>query len=260
MLCGINKGTRLSRFLLGSSKKYVAGVKLGVQTDTLDITGVVTETFPSAVIDGISLDRINDVIEVFKGVQMQHPPVYSALKHKGKPLYKLAREGTPVRKPPRSIEIHSIELKSLDKPYMTIYVHCSAGTYIRSLAHDIGQKLGCGALLQSLRRVETSNFSVDAAVSLEKFECMEQEDAFKCIIPMTEAISHMPTINADPEMMTQLKFGRPFRPADDFSSDDEICRHELTYFKVVDSDGNLAAIVEYDREIDSYNYSCVFVN
>ncbi len=222
MLCGINKGTRISRFLLGSSKSYIAGITLGTETDTLDATGTVINQSPPDIIEAISPEKILKILDAFRGVQMQHPPVYSALKHKGKPLYKLAREGRPIQKPPRKIEIHSLELKIIDKPCVTLHVHCSSGTYIRSLAHDMGQKLGCGAMLSSLRRTETCGVNIASAIPLARLETMGREEALRHVIPMAETLSFMPAIHADAEMLMQVKFGRPFRapsPSDLFSSD-----------------------------------------
>ncbi len=226
MLCGINKGTKLSRFLLASSKSYIADVELGRETDTLDVTGNIVKQFSYRDIDDISHEKIISVIDLFKGVQMQHPPVYSALKHNGKPLYQLAREGHPVQKPPRKIEIHSINIESINKPCITISVQCSSGTYIRSLAHDMGRELGCGALLSSLRRTETCGFSIDNAVSLAQLEAMSREDALNYVIPMADVLSFMPVIHADTELMTQIKFGRPFIPNNGHVKSPDTTNHE----------------------------------
>ncbi len=299
MLCGIGKGTKLSRFLLGSSKRYVAGVTLGVETDTLDVTGAIVAKAPSERVDSITLSDIDDLLHEFRGEQMQHPPVYSALKHQGKPLYQLAREGRPVQKPPRPIEIHGLELFSFSNPHLTISVHCSAGTYIRSLAHDMGKRLGCGALLSSLRRTETCGFSVDAAIPLDHLENMERADTVDTLVPMAEALSFMPAIYADETLMTAVKFGRPFHPAascgdgmqpagsgkkENFSivetiqekhhksgSDEHRNEHvdphlslnrkpDPIYYRVIDDVGNLAAVVALNQMTGQYDYCCVLVN
>ena len=299
MLCGIGKGTKLSRFLLGSSKKYVAGVTLGVETDTLDVTGTVVAENPANSVEPITLSDIDDLLHKFRGQQMQHPPIYSALKHQGKPLYQLAREGRPVQKPPRRIEIHALELLSFSNPHLTLLVHCSAGTYIRSLAYDMGKHLGCGAMLSSLRRTETCGFSVDGAIPLDHLENMARAEAFDALIPMAEALSFMPAIYANDALMTAVKFGRPFHPTGP-------CGHEMQpfcsekkencsipesiqerdykdgagenrkgsmdphfsptrasdpiYYRVLDDAGHLIAVVALNQMVGRYDYCCVLVN
>lgn len=289
MLCGINKGTRLSQFFLGSSKRYIAEVALGIETDTQDFTGNTIKKCDPAALTALPHETILEVIDKFLGPQMQHPPVYSALKHNGKPLYQLAREGHPVQKPPRKIEIYSIEVQqiqemseseSLSTISVTMSVHCSSGTYIRSLAHDIGQRLGCGASLASLRRTETQGFSIDHAIALSKLEQMGQEEVFDRIIPMGETLPFMPAIYADDTLMDKVRFGRPFflekNPFSDSlllteptSSTDAFVPSKVSqpsnlnrsrYMRVIDRCGQLAAIVQYDIDLDKYDYCCVFAN
>lgn len=318
MLCGINKGTKLSRFFLGGSKHYIAEVALGIETDTQDYTGQIIDRCNPLLLNTITNEKIIETVVKFKGIQMQKPPVYSALKHNGKPLYQLAREGRPIQKPPRSIEIHSISVHSIrtiskpeflesDPGYLeniltseptglsttqclsklkcseylaiTISIHCSSGTYIRSLAHDIGQRLGCGGCLSSLRRTETCGFSIDDAISLSQFEDISKEEAANRIINMAQTIPFMPVIQADDEMMETIRFGRIFRrqlsvlnTLADFSDthtepmplESSNTNYYLpssdSYLKVIDSTGELAAIVQYDQVLDKYDYCCVFVN
>ncbi|MBF0468062.1 MAG: tRNA pseudouridine(55) synthase TruB [Desulfamplus sp.] len=284
MLCGINKGTRLSQFFLGSSKCYAAEVILGMETDTQDCTGHIMKQCAPGVVNCLSDEMIVAAIDNFKGSMMQQPPVYSALKHKGKPLYKLAREGQPVQKPPRRIEIYSIVLKKIKKNQrpetstqtssiagtisdtdsvsslfnclsITFEVHCSSGTYIRTLAHDIGQRLGCGGTLFSLRRTQTCVFSIDNAISLGEFEMLDQNEAFNRIIPMAQAIPFMPMVQADETLMERIRFGRTFMLPVQLSD-----YNNNTYIRVVDSHGELAAIVKYDITLDKYDYCCVFAN
>ncbi len=255
MLCGINGGTRISRFLLGGPKRYTATLCLGVETDTLDCTGVKEQPADPATIAAVTPDLLNRVVSTFVGVQMQQPPVYSALKHGGQPLYRLARQGRPVEKPSRQIEIFSLTVDAIDLPHVTIKVHSSTGTYIRSLARDIGSALGCGAHLVELRRTESCGFSVDHAVSLSDFEAMDKDQAMSRIVPMGEVLSFMPFFAADRQMIKRIGFGQDIGlerlmapPEDDRSP----------FVKIVDPHGALAAVVEYDPALDKYNYCCVF--
>ena len=255
MLCGINKGTKISRFLLGGPKKYTATLYLGVETDTLDCTGTVEKQADPSLLARISDQQVIDVVNTFIGIQMQAPPVYSALKHKGQPLYKLARAGKAVQKPSRQIEIFSISIENLDLPHLTINVHSSTGTYIRSLARDIGTALGCGAHLSDLRRTHSCGFSVDDALDLSCFESMDMTRARARVIPMAEALSFMPLFEADLDMKKKIDFGQNLNlekrlspPLDTASA----------FLRIVDPNGELAAVVEYDSSLGQYNYCCVF--
>ncbi len=257
MLCGINKGTRISRFLLGGPKQYRATLCLGIETDTLDCTGQVENTADPSVLAQITEQQVEAAVNSFIGRQLQHPPIYSALKHNGQPLYKLARQGKAVQKPPREIEIFSISMVNIEMPHVTIDVHSSAGTYIRSLAQDIGAKLGCGAHLTALRRTHSCGFSVDRAVPLASFESMDLDGAKQRVVPMAEVLSFMPGFEADRELVKKIGFGQDLflenrlePPADP----------DKPFVKIIDPDGGLAAVVEYDFDADKYNYCCVFVD
>lgn len=280
MLCGIGKGTKLSRFFLGGAKKYVAELTLGVETDTQDKTGAVVDQAPAHKIDAVTSDQIDTTLNLFQGVQMQRPPAYSALKHQGKPLYQLAREGRPVEKPPRQIEIHAIESIAFSPPRLTFSVHCSSGTYIRTLAHDMGRRLGCGAMLSSLRRTETCGVGIDEALPLDHLEKMSREEVLARMIPMAEAISFMPEIHADESLMAAVRFGRPFCPPSScrksgkqLEKEPTMVRHETEglsqldktlslsrFFRVLDPKGDLAAVVSLDETGSRYDYCCVLVN
>ena len=153
----VGRATRLCSYILESDKRYVASVKLGITTDTLDITGkVLTETTPK-----VTKEQLIDALEKFKGTISQVPPMYSAIRVDGKHLYDIAREGGEVERAAREVTIHKIELLSFSGEEFTIDVTCSKGTYIRTLADDIGKALGCGATMSSLRRVETAGFKIE---------------------------------------------------------------------------------------------------
>lgn len=166
--------TRFSDFIPSHEKAYEAEILLGIETDTLDITGTVLATHNVAVNKDDFLQALNS----FVGEIDQVPPMYSAVSQNGTRLYKLARQGIEVERPSRKVTIFSAQLLSFDleKNTFTISVACSAGTYIRSLAHDIGKKLGCGAVLKSLRRTSANGFTLTDCVSLEQLEALALEN------------------------------------------------------------------------------------
>ncbi|NOR11163.1 MAG: tRNA pseudouridine(55) synthase TruB [Desulfovibrionaceae bacterium] len=158
VVCVGRPATRLVSSLMEGEKEYEAILQLGVETDTQDLTG---QVIAEKQVGEIDRDRVRDCLAQFTGEQLQTPPQYSALKHKGKPLYYYARKGIKVTKEPRKIQIREIELLSLDPDSMQIRVVCSKGTYIRTLAADIGRSLGCGAHLTGLRRLRSGRFTVE---------------------------------------------------------------------------------------------------
>lgn len=158
IVCVGRPATRLVSSLMEGEKEYEAILQLGVETDTQDLTG---QVIAEKQVGEIDRDRVRDCLAQFTGEQLQTPPQYSALKHKGKPLYYYARKGIKVTKEPRKIQIREIELLSLDPDSMQIRVVCSKGTYIRTLAADIGRSLGCGAHLTGLRRLRSGRFTVE---------------------------------------------------------------------------------------------------
>ncbi len=167
IVCVGRPATRQVNNLMTGEKVYAASLQLGIETDTQDRTGAVTS---KSAVSEMSHSQVLDILGSFEGKQMQRPPSYSALKYKGKPLYYYARRGETVVKEPREVFIKSISLVSLEKDILQIEVVCSKGTYIRSLASDIGAALGCGAHLQGLRRLRSGKFSVAESLSGKKLE------------------------------------------------------------------------------------------
>lgn len=162
----VGKATKLSDFLLNKDKRYRAGVLLGCETDSYDTDGTVL----NRCIPNVSEEQLRATLSQMTGEQIQIPPMFSAIKKNGKKLYELARQGIEVEREGRNITIYSIELLSFDGIFAEIDVHCSKGTYIRALAHDIGVSLGCGACLNRLERYASGMFSKKDAVSLEQLE------------------------------------------------------------------------------------------
>lgn len=164
----VGDATKMSAFLLADDKSYEFDLTLGATTDTDDSTGVVEATFP--VPGDLSSSRLEALSREFEGERLQRPPMYSAVKQKGVPLYKLARKGVTVEREPRRIEIYSLTLLAVAPPVLTFRVHCSKGTYIRVLAREIGEALATGAHLSRLRRLSVGDFSLGEATALSVME------------------------------------------------------------------------------------------
>lgn len=170
-LC-LGEATKVSGFLLDADKSYLATLKLGEKTNSADAEGEVIETRP---VENYSKKQINAAIELFLGDIEQTPPMHSALKVDGQPLYKLAHQGIVIERKSRPVHIFSIDVLRHEDDEMDIEVHCSKGTYIRTLAEDIGEKLGCGAHLSALRRTESGPFHLDDCITLEELEQLAEK-------------------------------------------------------------------------------------
>lgn len=192
-LC-INEATKLARFLEKGEKEYLATIKLGEETDTYDSEGVVVA---KGDITSITKESIVSAINDFKGRIKQIPPMFSAVKMDGVPLYKLARQCVTVERKPRDVEIYSIDITNITLPFITINVICSRGTYIRSLAFDIGRKLGCGAHLASLRRMKSGIFSLKDSISINDLKDLQEDILHNNIIPVERLFSNIPDIEVD---------------------------------------------------------------
>lgn len=258
LLCCVNQATRLARFFLGGTKQYDALLRLGIETQTQDATGAVTARSD---VPALSAADIEAVLQTFRGQQMQYPPLFSALKHQGTALYKLARKGTPVQKPPRPINIARIRVLWIDLPHIRFEVVCSAGTYIRTLCADIGRSIGCGGHLVELRRTAASGFGIDTATPLQALRDMQPVQRKSVMIPMAEALRRMPAVYADPSALDKIAQGQrltwellppPAVAADQISEDGQ------TFIKVLDSQNALRAVVKTAPDDGGYVYCCVF--
>ena len=259
LVCCINDATRLARFLLVGNKTYDATLKLGIETDTQDMTGTVTAVKPVA---DWPDDTIKSAVKQFEGQLEQQPPVFSALKHKGTPLYKLARKGTPVQKPARRIHISKIKILEIKLPLVHFEVTCSAGTYIRTLCSDIGQQLGCGGHLLALKRTESSGFKIQQALSLPRLEKrVLTGDSKRYLISMTETLGDMPTCIAGQKLIEKIRHGKHLEKSDitiDRSS--EKSNKQDANIKIVDGNNILLAVLNYEKNMDKFSYACVFPN
>lgn len=191
-LC-FGEATKFASDLLDADKSYVATIRLGVVTDTADAEGQVVAEYPVAA-DDLDVER---VLETFRGPIAQVPPMHSALKRDGKPLYHYARQGITVERAARAVMLHRLIATGRDGPLLSIAIDCSKGTYIRTLAEDIGAALGCGGHLVALRRVRSGALSIDTAVPLDAFEASTPEEREAMLRPVDLLIASLPRIDLD---------------------------------------------------------------
>ena len=180
----VGKATRISQYLMSVDKEYTGTIKLGASTNTQDAEGEVLETRP---VPALSEVDVRAALNGFLGDQYQMPPMFSAIKIGGKALYKSARAGEEVEREPRFIRIAQYDLTRWASPEIDFRVLCTKGTYVRTLAHDLGQRLGCGAHLSALRRIASGNLNVSRAVTLEQLQKMSLPEVEKVLIPAYEA-------------------------------------------------------------------------
>ncbi len=200
--------TKLSAFLLDADKRYRVKVRLGITTSTADAEGEILERRPS---EGVAEQDIRTVLKEFCGEIQQLPPMYSALKHKGERLYKLARQGVEVAREPRTVTIHEISLLSADLPEFELDVRCSKGTYIRTLAEDIGERLGCGAHVCALRRTEVGPFGGAGMVDMAAVESAAgqgTEALDRLLLPAESAIADWPEVRLTADAAFYLRQGQ----------------------------------------------------
>lgn len=188
----VNKATKAIQFMTSEDKEYIATIQLGKATDTYDLEGQILEEIEYR--NDITKENILHVLKQFKGKQEQLPPVYSAVKVNGKKLYEYARKGQEVEIQPRSIEIFSLDLLSFEKNEITIKVHCSKGTYIRSLCVDIAEKLGYPGVMSALIRTKSGHFSLEDCITVEQLENNDYE-----LISVDQALDHLPSLTIDDE-------------------------------------------------------------
>jgi tRNA pseudouridine55 synthase len=259
LICCVNQATRLARFLLKGNKTYEATLKLGEETDTQDATGTIVAV--NRPVD-FSEKTIRAVIKQFEGDIEQLPPVYSALKHRGVALYKLARRGQPVQKPPRRVHISDIQIREIKLPYIGLEVACSAGTYIRTLGADIGKSLGCGGHLHALKRIKCSGFNLAQAVTLAELKAAAAAgSAAQLMTGMAAALPDMPEHLADSLLTEKIRHGRVLSPKDLMGGlDKNVTDKWPTYIKILDARNYLMAVLECKKEGTKLDYCCVFPN
>ena len=204
----VGRATRAVEFAERGEKEYVAGLRLGVVTDTQDAVGTVLEEKPVAV-DRADVER---ALVPFRGEILQIPPMYSAIKRDGKKLYELARKGVEVERPPRPVTIHALELLEQTGPARyTLRVRCSKGTYVRTLCHDIGAALGCGGIMDSLRRTMACGFSLEQAVTLDEVRAAaDRGEAEGLLLPVDAYFKEYPALTIDGRALFKARNGNEF--------------------------------------------------
>lgn len=203
----IGKATKAIEFFESDDKEYFSELTLGIKTDTADIMGNIIEKNEV----NVSKKEVQKTLESFVGHIEQVPPMFSAIRYKGKRLYELARKGITVKRKPRKIKIYSIDLLNFDGTKVAFKVHCSKGTYVRTLCEDIGEKLGCGGCLSCLVRTRSGIFTVDKSISLEEFEdALVKGKLNEIIIPIDKALSDMPKIYISLDDFDRFTKGRVF--------------------------------------------------
>ncbi|RLD06734.1 MAG: tRNA pseudouridine(55) synthase TruB [Chloroflexi bacterium] len=202
----VGPAVRLSEYISASDKRYQAIIRMGTATDTYDAEGAFTR---EEVTVDVTEEQFEAELKKFEGEVEQTPPAYSAVKVNGRKSYELAREGKEVELEPRMIQVHHLEVLEWATPEVVIDVHCSSGTYIRSLANDIGEVLGCGAYLVGLRRTKNGRFSLRDSVPLRKLkEAFEAGDWYKYIIPAAESLADWESVELDPDEVETLRHGQ----------------------------------------------------
>lgn len=228
--------TRLAPFFGKDDKTYVAEMTLGLVSDTYDADGEIVET-------GVALpaneSAIRSELEAFRGRLWQAPPPVSAKKVNGVPAYKLARRQAPVDLPPVEVEIKRLDIECISPPTVRITVTCSTGTYIRSLAHDLGQRLGCGALLSDLRRIAIGTFRIEDAHTLETLRALAAADRLaEAVIPAASLLPQFPAEHFDSIVEAHIRQGRDFRTSP------FVVRPGAPFVKALSRSGELIAIGE----------------
>ncbi len=232
-LC-LGTGTKIAQFLITERKSYTGTIRLGMETDTLDKTGTVTHSAP---VSQYRAETLHEIVRRFTGEYQQTPPMYSAVKRQGVPLYKLARRGVLVEREPRLVMIEYLSLKQREPDLLGFSVTCSKGTYVRVLAQDIGTVLGCGAHLFSLRRTAVGDFSVERALSLQAIT--EMREVGPALLSPVQALQCHRSFLLPPEAVAQLRRGQQgvLRELASTEKPTEIAL-------LLESSGNLVAIIE----------------
>ena len=235
----VGRATRAVEFFESAEKEYIAGLRLGVVTDTQDTTGTVLAQAPVTV----TREEVAAALSTFLGAQQQLPPMYSAVKIGGQKLYELARKGREVARKPRDIVLHQLELLDGAGEHYTFRVRCSKCTYVRTLCHDLGQELGCGGCMESLRRTAAGCYTLDQAVPLA--EVVAHPDPASLLIPIDSLFAHLPWVKLQERQMKLLLNGalvpasglpngeyRVYDPAGGFAA---LCRAEGGRLKTIKS-------------------------
>ena len=200
----LGEATKFAGFVLDSDKEYFATVKLGERTSTGDAEGAVIERRPVSASEA----QIKQALESFRGNILQVPPMYSALKRGGQPLYRLARQGGVIDLEPRSVNVRRLELTGRSGDLIELHIACSKGTYVRKLAEDIGSALGTGAHLAGLRRTAAGGFRLEEATTLDTLQGLSAQERDEVLLPLERLVRGMPRVELDPEALRRFETGQ----------------------------------------------------
>jgi len=232
-LC-LGEATKFASHLLDAVKGYRATIRFGTTTTTGDGEGNVVSTHP---VD-VDVDALSGALARFRGVVRQVPPMHAALKFEGRAYYDYARAGIEIPRAAREVTIHALDLVSWDPPDAVVDVVCSKGTYVRVLAQDLGEALGCGAHLASLRRTATGGFALADAVALDGLEAMDEADRERLLLPVDVLIASLPRLDVPPEHASALRHGQPI----------ECPRDAAPRARAYDAAGALIGVLERDGD------------
>lgn len=251
LVCVGRTATRIAEFLMAEPKTYRADAKFGISTDTFDAEGEIVTESPV----NVGRDQIERALELFRGSIEQTPPMYSAVKHGGKPLYRLARRGVEVERAARRVEVYSLDLVAWNPPTCTLQMTCSAGTYVRVLVHDLGQRLGCGAYVTGLTRLASGRFRLEHAVTLSEFAQKAKEGQWAPLIcPIDEALAdRFPALRLTADAAWRLCSGQAIE-SDDRGTEDG------TLVRAYGPDHRFLALASYDADGGVWRPLKVFVS
>jgi len=248
LLLGINEGTKVADIFLSAPKSYRGVMVLGVETDSQDATGTILQVRPPPAVGKIEL---RDLERQFSGDMLQVPPMFSALKKQGVPLYRLARQGKEVPREPRSIRVEKLRLHKLGNDEIEMELTCSRGTYVRTLAADMGKSLGCGAHLKSLRRIACGHLTVDQAITLDELERGDPRMTIP-LLSLERALDHLPAFTWENKLLSRLRLGQQeiLRQLGEPVGGEKLAR-------LLDPRGRLVALVEWIADVPQSRWRLV---
>ena len=248
----IGPAVRLSEYVSASDKRYQATIRLGGTTDTYDAEGRITSQAP---VDHITEERFFDILQTFVGEIEQVPPPYSAVKVQGRKAYEMAREGEEVDLLPRRIQVYSLDILEWAPPEVVIDVYCSSGTYVRSLANDLGKALGTGAYLIGLRRTKSGRFTLRDAVQMRRLkESFDAGDWYRYLIPAADALGDWPMVELDADQVERIRHGHRV-PAEPNISEEPNFKG---WARGISQQGDLVALLQLDEELGEWQPRKVF--
>ena len=248
----LGRATRIVEFLVDTTKTYRAMIELGIATDTYDSSGWITHRGDTSKINRADVES---AIEAFRGPIRQTPPMYSAIKHRGRPLYKLAREGIEIERKSRAVTVHRLETLDWQPPVVILEIECSKGTYIRSLANDLGEALGCGAHLKNLVRTRCGIFDIKDSVSLAQLEEAFQHGYWEHFLYPTDVVlQDYNAVVVDNAGEEAIRNGSPLGLEQDITA-----KHRQKYCRAYSADGRFLGILRYDKDNETWRPKKVMI-